>query len=104
MFTYAGHAPHVLVAKGLSLGIWVLGQSVKGARQVLALLLCNLQGETQHEWLLRPANQLKVWLGRVWLRRVGEGNGRREGGREGRRGGGGMQLVCRHDAVAAGLS
>ena len=56
--TYAGHAAHVLVAEGLNLGIWVLGQCIEGARQILALLLCNLQGQTQHEQLLQPANQL----------------------------------------------
>ena len=58
MFTYAGHAAHVLVAERLNLGILILGQSIEGACQVLALLLCNLQGQTQHEQLPQPANQL----------------------------------------------
>ena len=47
MFTYAGHAAHVLVAEGLNLGIWVFGQCVEGACQILALLLRNLQDHKQ---------------------------------------------------------
>ena len=49
MLTYASHAAHMPVAERLNLGVWVLGQGIEGARQVLALLLCNLQHYTQHD-------------------------------------------------------